>query len=190
MPLLPFEQRTPEWLAARRGLVTASVAAAILGVGPDGPLWAYNKICCEAEPDNKHMAWGREFEATAISAYEVLSGWVVDRTGLWIHPTEAWLGSSPDGLVGEDGLVEVKCPGAIPGQLPPHHEIQMRVQLACVGRDWCDYFAWSQTGAFCTRVVRDMTLEKDIVAKLHDFYWKHVDTRTPPARRKAARAGA
>lgn len=188
MPLLDFPQRSPEWFDTRRGKVTASVAAAILGVGPNGQLWAYNQICGEGQPDNKHMAWGREHEGEARAAYEIHSGLFVVETGFWVHPTQDWLGASPDGLVGAEGLVEIKVPGEIPTEVPAHYEIQMRVQLACTERSWCDFFAWNHAGEFCQRITRDLKQEEEIIAQLRDFYHHYILTNTPPKRKRLAKS--
>lgn len=186
MPQLPFEQRTPEWFAARKGKITASVAAAVLGIDPHtGPLSAFNQITGRTtKEDNRYMAWGREFESSAREAYEVLSGNFVSETGFFIHDDLPWLGASPDGLAGTDGLVEIKCPSVLPTEIPPYHDIQMLVQMACTNRDWCDYFAWSQEGEFCRRVLRDCDREREVLFLLEDFYMAYIAKDTAPPRRR------
>lgn len=188
MPLLPFKQGSPEWYDARRGKVTASVAAAILGVGPNGWLWAYNQICGEGQADNRHMAWGREHEAEARLDYEVASGYCVEQTGFWVHPQLDWLGASPDGLINDDGLVEIKCPGEVPSEVPAHHAIQMRVQLACTERKWCDYYVWTTGVTFCAALTRDLVIEASILGQLAEFYETYVRTNTPPPRRRPCKS--
>jgi putative phage-type endonuclease len=186
VPLLIPRQRTDEWLIARRGKITASLAAAILGLDPwMGPLAVYNEICGISKArDNLNMKWGRDKEVTAQSAYEVESGNFVQPTGFWIHWDHDWLGASPDGLIGDDGLAEFKCPGKLPEWIPAHHEIQVRVQMAVADRMWCDYYAWTPEGYFLTRVPREMTEEVRIIKRLREFHEKHVRTKTAPPRRR------
>ena len=129
MPLLPYDQRSPEWLAARRGLITASTAAACLGMNP----WmsraaAWRQIMgLDEGAINRQMQWGTDNEQNALATYEIESGNLVIPTGFWIHSTIPWLGASPDGNVGLDGLVVAKCLGKNPGKVPTHYRIQMMV---------------------------------------------------------------
>jgi putative phage-type endonuclease len=187
MPLLQLEQRSPEWLEARKGKITASLAAACLGFDPyRGPLAAFNDIKgVKKQVENKHMAWGTEFEAEARNAYECVSGNMVSETGLWVHPEYPWLAASPDGLVGAEGLCEIKCPIRLPTEIPMHHSIQMIVQMACTGRSWCDYFVWRQDGHFLQRIERD---EGDGEVKwlglLENYYRTYIETNSPPPRRR------
>lgn len=185
--LLLHEQRSPEWFACRKGKITASLAAAVLSLDPyKGPLAAYNEIVHDkTQDDNEYMKWGRENEAHARDSYEVFSGNLVAMTGFWVHDTFLWLGASPDGLVGTDGLVELKCPTKLPTEIPSHHEIQVRVQLACTDRAWCDYYTWVPgQGEFCKRVERDSGWELWIITGLQEWYEKYVLTGTPPPRRR------
>src|SRR3954471_16664442 len=59
---------------------------------------------------NAAMEWGTHTEPFARAAYEAPRSFMVDETGFLLHPMVAWVGGSPDGLVGTDGLVEIKCP--------------------------------------------------------------------------------
>lgn len=186
MPLLPHKQRSPEWYSARKGKITASSAAGCLGLDPyDGPLATFNKITGKTTTDdNKHMAWGREFESKAREAYECLSGHFVTETGFWVHDLLPWLGASPDGLIGGDGLVEIKCPSKIPTAIPEHHTIQMIVQMACTGREWCDYFVWVGQEEYCCRLHRDVDHEHDILLRLEDFFQAYIFHDIAPPRKR------
>ncbi len=186
MPLIEADQRSPEWIAARRGKITASTAAAILGLDKNkGPLAAYREITGpHKDKDNRHTAWGREFEPAARSSYEVETGALVLETGFWLHPTLPWLGASPDGLVASDGLLEIKCPQNIPTEVPPQHLVQMAVQLACTDREWCDYYAWSQAGSFLHRVKRCREHESGMLVLLETWYEKYVVAGVEPPRRR------
>ncbi len=187
MPQILATQRTPEWLAARKGKITASLAPAILGVCPHrGPLSAWREIVeGHHQEDNKHMAWGREFESQALNAYEAETGRLISPGGFWTHPTLDWLAASPDGMVDNDGQVEAKVPSLIVETIPHHHAIQMGVQLACTERHWCDYWQWSHAGHRGPyRQFRGMDAEKIMLEQLQEWYETYVLTRTPPPRRK------
>lgn len=186
MPPLLHEQRTQEWLDARRGKVTASLAAACLGLDPyTSPKMAWKKISglVDNELQNRHMQWGVQFEAKARLDYEVESGNFVETTGLWVHPTCEWLAASPDGLIGADGLCEIKCPTDTPPRVPIHHRIQMLIQLACTERAWCDYYAWAGPQKTLLRRVYRAGLP-GLICRLKSFYETYVLTATEPPRRK------
>jgi putative phage-type endonuclease len=188
MPMLKLEYLSEEWFAARKGKVTASLAAACLNVGPNGWLSAFNAITdtTQRAPTNWQMRWGIEHEQHARADYEVETGHLVWPGWLWIHQDHPWLSASPDGLVGTEGVVEIKCPQTLPTAVPPHHEIQCRIQLACTDRFWCDYFAWGQSGHFLHRIKRDLTIETDLLARLEAFWKTYIKPGIPPPRRKPA----
>jgi predicted phage-related endonuclease len=101
------------------------------------------------------------------------------------HPTIADVGCSPDGLVGDDGLVEIKCPNTathletLLGQtVPGKYETQIQFQMACTGRQWCDFISYDprmpeQMRMFVRRVYRDdqriAELETEVVAFLKEI---------------------
>lgn len=187
---LQLVQRSPEWFAARRGKITASLAGAILGVNPhQGPLSAWREITQGSRQGNgnAYKQWGADQEERARSEYEVETGNLACSSGLWVHRLAPWLAASPDGLIGSEGLLEVKCPMQLPATVPQHHLVQIRVQLTCTERSWCDYFAWA--GPHTTwgvRVERDELAELDIIGRLEKWYEKYIVTNTPPPRRRAA----
>jgi putative phage-type endonuclease len=166
-----MEQGTDEWFNARCGMVTASRLTDVLGTKGKRRKYA-EQLARESiqgfrvvtEP-NEYMIWGTETEPEARSAYEARSGSLVDLVGFVIHPAIKRSGASPDGLVGEDGLVEIKCPTTKTHittlddyAVPAKHLPQMQWQMACTGRKWCDFVSYDpriEDSYFCKRVMRD-----------------------------------
>lgn len=152
-----IEQGTEAWAAARRGKVTASRVADVIkktksGYSTSRKNYAAQLLCERltgrtAEGfSNAAMQWGTEKEPEARVAYEFMKNVTVDLVGFIDHPTIAMSGASPDGLVGEDGLVEIKCCNTathlevlMSGEIDPDYLTQIQWQLACSGRKWCDY---------------------------------------------------
>ena len=151
-------QRNAEWFQDRCGCLTASQAAPLFDMGRDGkPKKAYydlidklvaERITGEAQTNftTSAMQWGIDHEDDARLEYEVDTGEIVALTGFILHPSIKWLGASPDGLVGDDGLVEIKCPNTCThlrrikaGVVPPEYVPQMLIQCLCTGRRWVDY---------------------------------------------------
>jgi len=88
-------------------------------------------------------------EPQAIAAYAFLMEIEVNRIAFMDHPTIELAGMSPDGLVGEDGMLEIKCPNTathidflITEKIPKKYQDQMQWQMACSGRAWCDYISF------------------------------------------------
>jgi len=151
-------QGTPEWLAERAGKVTASMISAVLMDAKTAGYRDYQaQLVAEiltgkpqgSDYTNAHMAFGTEMEPLARSAYEAETGFSVDEVGMCQHPTIERAGASPDGLVGNSGLVEIKCPKVsthlaylIAGVVPAGYKNQMMWQMACTGRDWCDFVSF------------------------------------------------
>lgn len=171
-------QGTPEWFAARCGKVTASRVADVIAKTKTG--WGASRANYLAELvaerltgnvaegfTNAAMRWGTETEPEARRAYEFYSDAEVTQIGFVDHPKIAMSGASPDGLVGSDGLVEIKCPNTsthidtlLGLTLPDKYVVQMQWQLACTGREWCDFVSYDprmpeEMRAFIKRVERD-----------------------------------
>jgi len=98
---------------------------------------------------NAAMQWGIDNEDDAIAAYEFHTGNTVERVGFVDHPSIDMAGASPDGRVNDDGLVEIKCPNTAThiaflrtGKIPGNYQKQMLWQMACDGRDWCDFTSY------------------------------------------------
>jgi len=150
-------QGSPEWLATRIGKVTASRVADLMAKTKSGPSASRRnyiaELLCERmtgvqEPyyHNDAMQWGTDNEPLARSAYEIETGKMVQLCGLIDHPTIPMFGASPDGLVDDDGGLEIKCPNTMThldtllgGGIPTKYLLQMQTGMACTGRQWWDY---------------------------------------------------
>lgn len=155
-----MEQRSPEWFAARLGKVTASKVADVIAKTKTGYSTSREnymaQLVCERLTGTQTegfsstaMQWGTDQEPLARAAYEAVMDVLVDETGFVIHPTISEAGASPDGLVGDDGLIEIKCPNTsthidtlLSEKVPTKYITQMMWQMACTGRQWCDFVSY------------------------------------------------
>ena len=158
MKVIDAVQGTPELLAARAGRVTASMISNVLMKPETAGFRDYQaQLVAEiltgkpqgSDYTNVHMQFGSDTEPLARSAYEAETGFSVDEVGLCIHPTIERAGASPDGLVGNSGEVEIKCPKVsthlaylLAGVVPAAYRNQMMWQMAVTGRDWCDFVSF------------------------------------------------
>ena len=183
MPEIVTDQLSPKWHEARVGRITASVAAGCLGLSPHmGPITAWKAIMGIRQAENGFMRYGTANESAAKSAYQIATGHLVRETGFWVHPTLDWLGASPDAFVGHRGCLEVKAPQTLPDSIPPHHAVQMQVQMFVCDCDWAEYWAWHpEQGHYLARINADIG---NLVELLKQFYETYVITNTPPPRRK------
>lgn len=155
------EQQSTQWLKERCGCLTASRMADAMaflkgGKEAEGRKKYKIELVAERMTDlmveryvNDAMQWGIECEPRARDRYEEVTGLLVVKCGFALHGEIPYFGASPDGLVGEDGLVELKCPTtatyigwATDGVVPEQHKPQMLAQLAVTGRRWCDFLAF------------------------------------------------
>jgi putative phage-type endonuclease len=187
-----LEQGTEEWLKVRLGKVTASGVADVLAKTKTGASasranylikLAIQRVTGEIEEGftNDAMQWGKDHEDQARVAYEVTSGNFVDQVGFVEHPSIAWFGCSPDGLVDKDGLVEIKCPNSathwsyIKADGPPNkYYIQMQAQMACTDRKWCDFVSFDprmpeRSQLFIKRVMREDAYIAEMEAQVKEF---------------------
>lgn len=186
------EQRTDEWFAARLGKVTASRVADLMATTKSGYAASRDNLMAQLVVErltgqqqdgytSASMQWGTEQEPFARAAYEIATGQMVDECGFVPHPTIVNAGASPDGLVGTDGLVEIKCPntaGMIDALLtqtvPGKYNAQMQMQMACTGRAWCDYAVFdprmpAKAQLFIKRVPRDPVFIQKMEAEIVKF---------------------
>ena len=156
-----IEQRTDEWRQVRCGKITASRMNAVMNTLKNGDSGAERRkyigeLVCErltGEPtphfQNAAMQHGTELEPIARQAYELETGNLVDEVGFYEHPTIPNAGASPDGLIGDDGLIEIKCPESYThietlrtGEIKQDYIYQMQWQMECTGRKWCDFVSF------------------------------------------------
>lgn len=189
-----LEQRSQDWFALRAGRVTASRIADMMAKTKTG--WGASRANYKAQLvverltgmpsegfSNAAMAWGTEKEPEARQAYCEHMLCTVEELAFAEHPTISMAGASPDGLVGEDGLLEIKCPNTathidtlLNAAVPEKYLLQMQWQMACLpGRTWCDFVSYDPRlpetmRLFVRRVERDdeliATLEKEATAFL------------------------
>lgn len=185
-------QVSPEWFAVRCGCLTASAAKHMLATIKTGEAAARRdmrtRIVCErltgkVDDDpytNDDMARGQELEPVARSAYEQLTGSLVEQCG-FLKLSDAPVGFSPDGLVDDDGLVEIKAPRTArhlsylrSGGIPSEHAAQLLHALYVSGRQWIDFVSIDVQlphglRLFVARMVRDEGLIADYHAKVTQF---------------------
>ena len=174
-----IEQRTDEWHAVRCGKITASRMGAVMNVLKNGTAGAERRkytaeLVCErltGNPtpffENNAMRHGTETEPLARNAYTLATGNLVDEVGFFDHPSIPNAGASPDGLIDDDGLIEIKCPETYThietlrtGEIKQDYLYQMQWQMECTGRKWCDFVSFDdrlpeKLQLFIKRVYRD-----------------------------------
>lgn len=187
------EQGTPEWHQQRLGKATASKISDIIAKTKSGYSTSRANYAAQLVAErltgqptecftNAAMQWGTDHEADARRAYAFYSDADVAQCGFVDHPTIDMAGASPDGLVGEDGLVEIKCPitathiATLQGQsIPDKYRVQMLWQMACTGRSYCDFASYDprlpeNMRLFVKRLDRDdaaiAELEREVAAFL------------------------
>lgn len=185
-------QGSEAWKQLRLGKVTASRVADVIAKTKTGysasranymaQLIAERLTDTPAETyTNAAMQHGTDTEPEARAAYEFYQGVTVEEVAFVAHPQIDQAGCSPDGLVGSDGLVEIKCPNTathletLLGQnIPGKYEAQMQFQMACTGRAWCDFVSYDprmpeNMRVFVKRLNRDDRRIKEIEGEIASF---------------------
>jgi len=185
------EQRTPEWYEARLGRATASRFKDVLATIRNGESAARRNYRAElvaerltGKPFERYrtsaMDFGTETEELAHMTYMLTTGNKVEETGFWKHKAlEA--GASPDGLIGDDGTLEIKCYNLAnhidtlcTGQMPKEHYPQVQGQLLMTGRKWTDFVSFApelpeNAQIMIVRVERDDSYIEMLEAELEKF---------------------
>jgi len=187
-----MEQGTDEWFAARVGKVTASRVADLIAKTKTGYSSSRDnymaQLICERLTGQKAdgftnaaMQWGTETEPLARAAYEAFKDVLVDEVGFVPHPKILMAGASPDGLVSDDGLLEIKCPNTathidtlLSETVPGKYNTQMQFQMACTDREWCDFVSFdnrlpTELQLFVKRVPRDNVFIRLIESEIVQF---------------------
>ena len=185
-------QGSVEWKQLRLGRVTASRVSDIVAKTKSGysasranyaaQLIAERLTGTPAESfTNAAMQHGTETEPEARDAYCFYQGVTVEQVAFVPHQKIDQAGCSPDGLVCDDGLVEIKCPQTathletLLGQaVPAKYETQMQFQMACTGRQWCDFVSYDprmpeNMRLFVKRVPRDDKRIAELEAEIASF---------------------
>ena len=197
MSSLDIEQGSDAWRQIRLGRVTASRVDDVVAKTKTG--WGASRANYMAELiaerltgspaqqyTNAAMQWGTDKEPEARAAYSFHADAVVIQVGFVPHPRIDMAGASPDGLVNDDGLLEVKCPNTathidtlLGGKVPEKYVLQMQFQMACTGREWCDFVSYDprmpeEMRLFIKRVERDDATIGKLEAEVSDFL-AHLD---------------
>jgi len=190
-----MEQRSKEWYKTRQGRVTGSSVGAILGISPFNKpndvmrrmVRDYHRLKTEFT-GNIATEWGTMHEAGAVVEYEMTTGRSVQPAYFVMH--EDWIGASPDGYIGETGLIEVKCPFGIRHEFKPvnfktskdqpHYYAQMQIQMFVTGREWCDFWQWTPSDNNLERVIKDDKYIETALKGLRYFYDQYLIERDKP----------
>jgi len=205
-----IEQGSSEWHALRLGKVTASRVSDVIAKTKTG--WGAGRANYAAELisermtgvgaekfTNAAMDWGSATEAEARAAYTFYSGNSVRTIAFVDHPSIAMSGASPDGLIGDDGLVEIKCPNTathidtlLRASIPGKYISQMQWQMACAERTWCDFVSYDprlpeELRLFVKRVERDQDAIGALQTEIRRFLSEVEGTVSELQRRYGAR---
>jgi len=189
-----IEQGSESWFAARAGKATASRIADIIAKTKSGPSASRKNYAAqlvaerltgtvEQSYSNAAMQWGTEKEPDARAAYAFLhaDGLDVTEAEFVVHPAIADAGASPDGYVGDYGLVEIKAPNTathietlLGRSVPGKYVTQIQWQLACTGRAWCDFCSFDprlpdHLSLFVHRVNRNDVLIGELEREVEGF---------------------
>lgn len=185
-----MEQRSPEWFDARKGRVTGSSVGAILGLDPNRTredvlremVRTYHGYPREFQ-GNIATQWGVTHEAEALEDFQYATGAEVVKASFCTHDNFPWLGASPDGFVGDDAVLEIKCPFGLRDATNPafktaaeqrHYYAQMQVQMFVTGRSMCHFWQWTPHDSRLEAVDYDSDYIAEIFPHLEAFYHEYL----------------
>lgn len=186
-----------EWLAARRNFITASDAAAILGHSPwRGRIDVWAEKVGQGTPveETERMRLGRLLEPAILARYAQDTGRLAEATvvandTLYRSDKYDWLACTPDALVTKGGkmvgLAQAKATSSTAswpdGQPPIYYQIQAAIEMATMDAPWDDFPTLIAGSDYtCPRVERHAAAEDAILAELHEFWVRYVQTGTTP----------
>ena len=182
-----MEQKSEEWFKARVGVITGSRVGAILGVNPyqkaEDVLRDMVREYFGAEREftgNVATDHGERMEPVALEFYQRITGNNVEQTGIVKHDLYDWIGASPDGLVGLEGGLEIKCPywAKTPYSVheKPSYYAQCQLVMAVCDLQWMDFLCFIDEDSYLLeRLHRDARWFKDSFPKLEQFYNKYLE---------------
>lgn len=184
-------QGSEEWLKLRVGKISASRAKDLLATARYGEAAGYRNLKTELAVERitgkraeryvtKQMEYGTETEAVAATMYQLATGVVAKECGIFeIDGTNVV--ASPDRLVGDDGLIEIKCrelanhvESMLSGKVPTEYYKQIQFQLWVTNRQWCDYVSYgdempSNAQLFIKHIERDEEVINEIIDKVAEI---------------------
>lgn len=183
-----IEQGSEEWHLLRLGMPTASRFKDVLAGGKGITRNNYMMQLAaeiltgqrEESYSNQYMEWGTEKEPEARSAYSFINGSEVEEVTFITH-SSIRAGYSPDGIVGLDGAIEIKCPKTtthietvLSNKTPGGHIPQIQGGLWIAERDWIDFISYdprikTDKSYFCVRVYRDESYIKNLESEIIRF---------------------
>lgn len=189
---MEIKQGTDAWFESRIGKVTASRVFDVMSktkTGYSASRKNYEaQLVIERLTNKKEdsftssaMQWGTDTEPLARAEYEAMNLCEVKECGLVDHPSVEMFGASPDGIIDDDGLIEIKCPNTathleylLSKKVPQKYMLQMQTQMACTGRKWCDFVSFDprlpdHLKMLVIRVDRDDALIGEIEAEVKLF---------------------
>ena len=191
-----IEQGSKEWLALRLGVVTASETYNVIKKGRGGKGYSAARstymmqlvaeVCTAQSPtlSGAPLRWGNDNEPLARDAYEAINFDIVDESGLIYKDELKRFGASPDGLVGFDGGIEIKCPFTtvvhldtiFNGTIKPEYLTQMHFIMWVTGRQWMDFCSYdprmigeSTKRIHVIRVERDQSIIEEFEIEMPKF---------------------
>lgn len=195
--LVKAEQRSPEWFEARLGMPSASKYNDIMSKTRSGYSASRKNYAAELVTErltgnptesftSAAMQWGTDNEPVARLQYGLTTGLDAEETGFWIHD-DIFTGASPDGLIGEDGVLEIKCPNTATHidtlqskKVPRQYVAQVQGQMWVTGRQWCDFVSFDprlpdNAQMIVIRVERDEAYIQELELEITNFL-KEVDS--------------
>lgn len=183
-----MQQQSNEWFSSRLGCVTASKMSAVMSKAACRKNYMAKLICERLTGEREEsfttqaMQRGIDLEPLAREMYKLREFDVeVQEVGFILHPTIPWMGASPDGLIDEDGLIEIKCPNTWThleflksGKPKREYLLQMQTQMMCTGRKWCDFISFddrlpANLSYKCVRIYHDEGLATEIETEVIQF---------------------
>ena len=188
MQALEQEQRSDEWFQARMGRLTASRVYDAVKKTAKGNYYAARdtymaeliaeRISNKPMPSYKSwaMQWGIDQEGPAKEAYQLLKGTAVKDCGFIKHKGIPWFGGSPDGLVGDEGIIEIKCPETakhlntiLTQEVDESYVYQMNTNMIVSGAEWCDYVSFDpRIEGEMSIFVKRFYLDEEIAIEIED----------------------
>lgn len=187
------EQGSDDWHKMRLGCITASRFKDVIAGGQGKTRLAYMRELCaeiitgqkQESYNNEYMQRGAETESQARDYYTLLTGSEIEQVCFFkvghADSEAIRVGCSPDGLIGDTGLIEIKCPKTttqietfLSGKMPTTHKPQVQGQLMVTGREWCDFVSFDPriNGKSCffkERIYRNEKYIEELQSKIKQF---------------------